>query len=203
MGNRMLFILGVLLILIFASYCSAQQNDQQQTTDFQTQSTTEPAIVTPTTVDQNQAPIVPQQTTDTPTSEQALWTPDSSTPEGAVQVIRDYYDAINKREYEQAYNYWDRNGSASHQTLQQFEQGFDQTKHVDVQIGEPGREDAAAGSVFIEIPVSIVATMNDEHIQRYSGTYDLRRVNDVPGATAEQLSWHIYAANIVESNDDD
>jgi hypothetical protein len=167
---RSIAMLCTLLILAFASSCSAQQTGQEGA--------------------------------DSPTSQQADSAPDPSSPEAAVQVIRDYYDTINNGEYERAYNYWDRNGSASNQTLEQFRQGFAETEHVDVQTAEPGREDAAAGSLFIEIPVTITATTTDQRIQRYSGTYSLRRVNDVPGATEDQLTWHIYAADIYEISGD-
>jgi hypothetical protein len=145
---------------------------------------------------------MPQSTTNAPTSQQEVSVPAPSSPEAAVQVIRDYYNAINDGEYERAYNYWDRNGSASNQTLEQFREGFAETQHVEVQTGQPGREDAAAGSLFIEIPVTITANITDQHIQRYSGTYSLRRVNDVPGATEDQLTWHIYAADINEISGD-
>jgi len=72
--------------------------------------------------------------------QQADSAPDPSSPEAAVQVIRDYYDTINNGEYERAYNYWDRNGSASNQTLEQFRQGFAETEHVDVQTAEPAEK---------------------------------------------------------------
>jgi hypothetical protein len=197
--HRTITMLCALLILAFASSCSGRQTDQEGA-DSRTQPTEQATTTAPTSTDQ--ATTMPQATTNAPTSQQAVSAPDPSSPEAAVQVIRDYYDAINNGEYERAYNYWNRNGSASDQTLEQFRQGFAETEHVDVQTGQPGREDAAAGSLFIEIPVTITATTTDQRIQRYSGTYSLRRVNDVPGATEDQLTWHIYTADINEISGD-
>jgi hypothetical protein len=190
-------MLGVLLILMFVSSCGSQQATQERG-GSRTQSTELSTAIAPTSADQAtvEKQPTPGASTTLPEDSQA----DPTSPEGATHVIRDYYDAINEREYERAYDHWDRDGSASGQTLEQFEQGLAETKHVDVQIGEPGREDAAAGSLFIEIPVAITATTNDAGIQRFSGTYSLRRVNDVPGATEDQLTWHIYAAYIAEAD---
>ena len=188
-------MLGTLLILVFASSCNGQQ-DTQGEADSRTQSTELSTATAPSNTEQ--AAVGKQATVGT-SIPPADSLPYPSSPEGAAQVVRDYYDAINERDYERAYNHWDRHGSASGQTLEQFEQGFADTEHVDAQIGEPGREDAAAGSLFIKIPVSIMATTKDQGIQRFSGTYSLRRVNDVPGATKDQLTWHIYAADIAET----
>lgn len=195
--HRTVVTLGALLILVFASSCNSQRAVQEGT-DSQAQATEPSTAVASTNADQ--ATVGEQPTTNASTTPPAGSLVDPSSPEGAMQVVRDYYDAINEGEYERAYSHWDGNGSASGQTLEQFEQGFAETKHVDVQIEQPGREDVAAGSLFIEIPVTITATTSDERTQSFSGTYSLRRVNDVPGATKEQLTWHIYAANITETD---
>jgi hypothetical protein len=196
MERRRIAVPWALLVLAFAASCGGPQTGQEGA-DLRTQSTELATTTAATNADQTT--LVPRLTTSAPTSQPANSVPDPSSPEGAVQVIHDYYEAINNGEYERAYDYWDRNGSASGQTLEQFRQGFTETEHVDVQTGQPGREDAAAGSVFVEIPVSMTATTNDGRVQKFSGTYSLRRVNDVPGATEDQLTWHIYAADIAET----
>ena len=180
-------MLGTLLILVFVSSCNSDQQSGQKTADYRTQ----PPEPVKTTAPTTSAPNL--------SSSQAA-APDPSSSQAAIQIIRDYYEAISRREYERAYNYWDRNGLASGQTLEQFRQGFAETEHVDVQTGQPSREVAAAGSLYMGIPVTITATTTDQRLQRFSGTYTLRRMNDVPGATKVQLSWHIHAANIVETS---
>lgn len=122
-------------------------------------------------------------------------TPGGLGVEGAVTVIRDYYDAINRREYGRAYRLWGNNGSASGQTLAGFQRGFAETASVEVDIGDPSRIEGAAGSRYIEIPVTITAIASDQKVQRFSGKYVLRRTV-VDGASAEQRKWHINSADI-------
>ena len=51
--------------------------------------------------------------------------------------------------------------------------------------------EGAAGSVFIEVPARVV--LEPESL---AGTVTLRRVNDVPGSTAEQRRWHVYRTDL-------
>ncbi|WP_445638309.1 Lipoprotein [Nostoc sp. DSM 114161] len=118
----------------------------------------------------------------------------------AVQVIREYYNAIARQDYKQAYSAWDGDGAASKQSFESFKQGFANTASVTVEVGEPGRLDGAAGSSYIEIPVTVTAVTINGTPQRFHGTYVLRRVNNVPGSTPEQQRWHIYSANITQAN---
>ncbi|HEY9620911.1 MAG TPA: hypothetical protein V6C78_11105 [Crinalium sp.] len=120
--------------------------------------------------------------------------------QGAVQVVRSYYRAIARRDYEQAYSAWEGNGAASHQSLEQFRQGFANTASIAVDIGTPGELNGAAGSIYIEIPVTVTAVTESGTPQRFRGSYVLRRVNNVPGSTPEQRQWHLYSANITQTN---
>jgi hypothetical protein len=117
----------------------------------------------------------------------------------AVAVIEAYYDAINKRHYERAYRCWGSQGRDSGQTLQQFREGFAGTESVQVQTGDPGRIDPAAGSRYVKIPVEITAQTTRGETQRFRGTYTLRR-GMVDGATPEQQQWHIVSAEIHPSS---
>jgi hypothetical protein len=114
----------------------------------------------------------------------------------AVQVIRNYYDAINRKDYDRAYVDWEQNGKASQQSFEQFKQGFANTASVTVELGTPGRIDAAAGSLYIETPVTIAATTVSGAREQFAGYYILRRGNNVPGSTPEQRTWHLYSASI-------
>ena len=114
----------------------------------------------------------------------------------AVQVIRDYYSAIARQDYKQAYSAWEGNGAASKQSFEQFKQGFANTTSVAVEVGKPSIPDPGAGSIYIEIPVTVTALATNGTPQRFRGNYVLRRVNDVPGSTPEQRKWHFYSAKI-------
>ena len=121
-------------------------------------------------------------------------------PDRAVQVIRDYYKAISRRDYKRAYLAWDGDGARSQQSFEQFKQGFATTASAAVDVGKPGRLDGAAGSIFIKIPVTVTATITDGTQQRFRGSYVLRQVNHVPSSTSEQRRWHLYSANMNRVN---
>ncbi|UNK41706.1 hypothetical protein MNO14_12145 [Luteimonas sp. S4-F44] len=119
------------------------------------------------------------------------------TPEAAVAAIRGYYAAINALDYASAYAVWSDGGRASGQTPEQFAAGFAQTSTVMVDIGTPGPIDAAAGSRYIEVPVSLRAQQADGSIRRYEGHYVLRAAV-VDGASQTQRAWHIASADLRE-----
>lgn len=119
------------------------------------------------------------------------------TADDATAVIRDYYASINSRSYARAYALWSDNGAASHQSPQQFADGFAQTAQVVATIGAPGDEDAGAGQRYIEVPVTLTATQADGSVRRYAGSYTLHRTV-VDGASAEQRAWRISTAALHE-----
>jgi hypothetical protein len=121
--------------------------------------------------------------------------PAEPTPADAVAVIRDYYRAIDSLDFAHAWSLWSDGGRSSGQTLQQFADGFANTAHVAIDTGAPGSIGAAAGSRFIQVPLTVQATTRDGGVQRYSGTYTLRRAV-VDGASAEQRAWRIASATL-------
>jgi len=118
--------------------------------------------------------------------------PDTADP---VRVIRRYYEAINRREYRSAYLLWGDSGRASGKSFEEFRTGYGDTDSVGVVIGEPGRVEGAAGSRFVEVPVTIRAWTGSGAEQHFAGSYVLRRTV-VDGATEAQRQWHIYSAEI-------
>ena len=123
--------------------------------------------------------------------------PAEPTPEDAVEVVRDYYSSIDAQNYAHAFALWADGGHASEQTPQQFADGFANTAHVALETGEPGTIEGAAGSRFIQVPVSIDATLRDGSSLEYTGIYTLRRAM-VDGANADQRAWRIASASIRE-----
>lgn len=139
--------------------------------------------------------------TSSPTSSPVSPTPntaDKPLKQEAVRVIRDYYSAIARHDYKQAYSAWQGDGAASQQSFEQFQQGFANTASVAVEVGEPGILEGAAGSLYINIPVTVTAVTANGTPQRFRGSYVLQRVNNVPGSTPEQRQWHIYSAKITQ-----
>jgi hypothetical protein len=130
----------------------------------------------------------------------ALAAPDGTAPaepgaDEAAAVISDYYQSIDALDYAHAWSLWSDGGRASGQTVQQFANGFASTAHVTVDIGAAGAMEGAAGSRYVQVPVTIQATARDGSVQRYAGSYTLRRAV-VDGATPEQRAWHIASATL-------
>ena len=91
--------------------------------------------------------------------------------DAAVAVLRDYYAAINAKDYNRAFAMWRQNP----QSPAQFAEGFANTTGVSLEIGPPGRIDAGAGQRHIDIPVRLQATQADGRVDQYAGTYVLHR----------------------------
>jgi hypothetical protein len=123
---------------------------------------------------------------------------DYTSPKAAVAVIRLYYAHIAARDYRSAYRLWSDDGRASGKSLGQFNCGFRDTVSTSVMIGKPHAPEGAAGSIYIEIPVTVRARLRDGRRQRFTGSYVLRRVNDVPGSPLADRRWHIARAHLKE-----
>lgn len=120
---------------------------------------------------------------------------DPKSDAAAVDVVRRYYAAINAHDYATAWAQWGPDGRPG-QRFADFQKGFADTRATSVTIGQMPPSEGAAGSVYIAIPVTVDAQLDDGQQQRFVGQYVVRRVNDVPGATADQLRWHINSATL-------
>jgi hypothetical protein len=120
---------------------------------------------------------------------------DSASADAAANVVRDYYAALRARDYRRAYRWWEGEGAASGKTFEQFAAGYSNTATVEATVGVPGRIEGAAGSRYVEVPVTVRAVTRTDEKQRFGGRYVLRR-SLVDGATATQRRWHIYSATM-------
>jgi hypothetical protein len=180
--KRHCITVGGSLFTIALTACNASSTPSSPTAN--TPSTASSSIAASPTF-----PSSPTQSAGSVTSEQQA---------AAIQVIRNYYEAINHRDYRQAYLVWDKEGAASQQSFEQFKQGFANTTSTSVTVGEPGRVDPAAGSVYIEIPVTITAVTKSETQQQFRGSYVLRRANSGPVSAPEARQWHLYSARLTQ-----
>jgi len=114
----------------------------------------------------------------------------------ARAVVERYYAAIERGDFRTAYAQWGNGGRASGKSYAAFARGFAATAHSRVTVGNPGLPDGAAGSLYVEVPVDIHATLKTGRRQHFRGTYVIRRVNDVPGASPAQRRWHIDSARL-------
>lgn len=120
----------------------------------------------------------------------AALTPQAARGEaGARDLLVTFARALELREYDQA---WALLGITARQdwTRAQFNQAFAGLEDLTVAVPE-GTMEGAAGSSFYESRIAVTASDAAGRPVRIEGPIVLRRVNDVPGATAEQLRWHI------------
>lgn len=106
------------------------------------------------------------------------------------EVLVTWAKAISLRHWDEAYGYWGDHGAGSGMTLDQFRARWDRLRQPDLEI-QPGHEEGAAGSLFYTAPVTVI-----DGQRRFSGEVVLRRANEVPGATPEQLRWHIESSTL-------
>ncbi|MGN6185324.1 MAG: hypothetical protein ACTHQM_16925 [Thermoanaerobaculia bacterium] len=123
--------------------------------------------------------------------------PEIDRADDAIAALREYYDAINRKDFRAAFARWGTSGPPN-QTFAQFEKGFEATRNVELTIGDASRIEGAAGSRYIDVPVTIVATTSSGTKQRFTGTYTLRR-SVVDGASDADHKWHLYRASLRES----
>lgn len=116
-------------------------------------------------------------------------------PAAARQVVRDYYAAIDARDYATAYAMWSDGGAASGQSFEHFRNGYANTESVQATVGEALDEEGAAGSRYIQVPIELTARQRDGSGKRYRGRFTLRAVM-ADGASEEQRRWHLASADI-------
>lgn len=113
--------------------------------------------------------------------------------QAAADMVERYYDAINAHDYASAWTLWGQDGGASGKTLAAFQQGFAHTRHVHVDIGTVSDVEGAAGSIYVTVPVTVDAELDDGTRQRFVGSYALRQINRSMGVSQ---GWHIATAKL-------
>ena len=117
-------------------------------------------------------------------------------PEGAQAVLRAWGKALEARDYDAAYALWGADAHArSGMDTTEHRQWWARFKTINLAARE-GQMEGAAGSSFYTAPVAIVGKLRNGTPYRLEGTVTLRRVNDVPGASADQLRWHIEKVDL-------
>jgi hypothetical protein len=124
----------------------------------------------------------------TPISEGRI---DPKGAQGAAQAAQTYYALIGEGKFAEAWALWGDGGKASGLSQADFAKGLDRYASYNAQIGAPGEMEGAAGSSYVAVPVVIYGRLKTGAEVHEKGEMQLRRVNDVDGATAEQRRWHI------------
>lgn len=108
----------------------------------------------------------------------------------AATVLETYYALIEAGKYREAWKLrWSKPGDKPDAFVESF--GKYETYHANV--GAPSQPQGAAGSLYVEVPVQTYGKLKGGKAFSSAGNVTLRRVNKVPGATAEELKWRIYS----------
>jgi hypothetical protein len=116
---------------------------------------------------------------------------DGTGAQAAVDVLKSYYRLIEHGRYEEAWRLrWESDGGDA----SDFAAHFADYSEYHATVGNPSEVQGAAGSSYVEVPVQLYGQMKSGESFGSAGTVTLRRVNDVPGATAAQRRWRIYTS---------
>jgi len=119
--------------------------------------------------------------------------PDQRSPEAAAQVLKDYFRLLAEKKFSEAHRLWTTESELSDGA---FAGSFETYREYRGTITGPGRMEGAAGSSYIDLPVEVTGRVKSGERFKQTGTFTLRRVNDVPGATPEQLQWRIHKTDL-------
>lgn len=91
----------------------------------------------------------------------------------AAQLVRSLYNAVNRREYARAFDYFSTPPAKS---FDAYVKGYADTALVEVLTGQV-TADGAAGSVFYSVPTAIRAKDANGNVSVFAGCYTVRAVN--------------------------
>lgn len=104
----------------------------------------------------------------------------------AREVLQRYFALLDDGRHDEAAGLWWDRGRATAFAAQL--RGFGEFRPS---IAAPGRIEGAAGSAYVSISLQLLRDSRAGIESLSDGTAVLRRVNDVPGSTAEQRQWRI------------
>lgn len=107
-----------------------------------------------------------------------------------VEALDAFASAIETRDWKGVRAFWGDHGARSGMGEAAFAARWSNLMAPEVTIG-PGQQEGAAGSLYYTAPVTII-----DGKRTIRGNVVMRRVNDVDGATPEQLRWHIESTTL-------
>ncbi len=113
---------------------------------------------------------------------------------GARNLLLSWARAIELRAFDQAWNLFGATGK-ERWSRAEFARIFAGLEDITVAV-PTGAMEGAAGSLYYTSRATITASDVDGRPIRIEGSVVVRRVNDVPGSTAEQRRWHIESADL-------
>jgi len=120
----------------------------------------------------------------------------ATSAQGAADVVQSYFALLESGRRAEARALWGGGGADSGRGPGRFNAAYAAYAEYHGQVGAPGAMEGAAGSSFVEVPVSVYGRRAGGQAFQERGTIMLRRVNDVPGSTPEQRRWHIIQSTV-------
>lgn len=115
---------------------------------------------------------------------------------GARNVLLAWAHALEQGDYATAFAQWGSEAEMrSGMTAAEHAAWWSRFKTVTIAMPS-GTMEGAAGSSYYEAPTTVVGKLRNGKPYRLEGAVVLRRVNDVPGATPDQLRWHIEKVDL-------
>ena len=111
---------------------------------------------------------------------------DPKSAEAAGQVVQHYGALIEQGRWTESRALW-----SDAEAAKAFERNFRTYADVQIEIGDLGEPEGAAGSIYVIEPVTFYGKKNGSGDFRRTATVTVRRVNDVPSSTEAQRRWHI------------
>jgi hypothetical protein len=119
-----------------------------------------------------------------------------------IPTLKSYYNAINRKEYDRAYSYFEGSPNPPATLVgpfAQFAAGYANTVRVDLAAGQP-TTDAGAGNLYSTIPVVLTAFQKDGSRQVFAGCYGLHRHNVGISGDPNDLYWKISKATVATAS---
>jgi hypothetical protein len=107
--------------------------------------------------------------------------------DGAVTVLRTYYDHLEAGRYRDA---WAMR-STSDEGLERFARNFAAYDRYQVTLGHPTEPVQAEGWIYVEVPIQILGTLKGGKGFGSVGSITMRRATSAT-ATARERDWRIY-----------
>ncbi len=113
---------------------------------------------------------------------------------GPVEVLTSLFNAINRKEYDRAYSYWE-SGVNGLPPYDQFKAGYASTESVELFTGPVGGG-VGAGQYYYSVPVVLVSKTTGGQTQTFAGCYTLHLANPIIQDAPPYDPMAIQSANI-------
>jgi hypothetical protein len=110
---------------------------------------------------------------------------------GAVRLLASYFNAVNRQEYQRAWEYWENPPNTSYED---FVQGYADTASVLLAVQPPTQYDGAAGSEYAAVPTLLLATHVDGSQHAFVGCYVAR--HPLSDMAAVDVGWSLYRGTV-------